>query len=84
MRFLQTSFLVSSTLFATVLSVVITLIGLIAVCFWLPVAQYPRITPPGISVTINYPGASVVILGGGLTIVRLTVLVAVVFTESVT
>ena len=26
--------------------------------FWLPIAQYPRITPPGVSVTINYPGAS--------------------------
>src|SRR5207302_6917323 len=24
----------------------------------LPVAQYPRITPPGVSVAISYPGAS--------------------------
>jgi multidrug efflux pump len=51
-------FFIDRPIFATVLSVVITLIGLIAVCFWLPVAQYPRITPPGVSVTINYPGAS--------------------------
>jgi multidrug efflux pump len=51
-------FFIDRPIFATVLSVVITLIGLIAVLFWLPVAQYPRITPPGISVTINYPGAS--------------------------
>ena len=39
------------------LSVVITLIGGIAL-FNLPVAQYPRITPPGVSISISYPGAS--------------------------
>ena len=39
------------------LSVVITLIGGLALAT-LPVAQYPHITPPGISITINYPGAS--------------------------
>src|SRR5262249_4248879 len=50
-------FFIDRPIFATVLSVVITLIGGIAL-YWLPIAQYPRITPPGISVTINYPGAS--------------------------
>ncbi len=50
-------FFIDRPIFATVLSVLITLIGLISLNF-LPVAQYPRITPPGISVTINYPGAS--------------------------
>jgi multidrug efflux pump len=50
-------FFIDRPIFATVLSVLITLIGLIAL-YVLPVAQYPRITPPGISVTINYPGAS--------------------------
>ena len=50
-------FFIDRPIFATVLSVVITLIGGIAL-FWLPMAQYPRITPPGVSVTINYPGAS--------------------------
>src|SRR5579872_7121741 len=50
-------FFIDRPIFATVLSVVITLIGAIA-HFFLPVAQYPRITPPGIVVSISYPGAS--------------------------
>src|SRR5580658_3603523 len=50
-------FFIDRPIFATVLSVVITLIGGIAL-YWLPIAQYPRITPPGVAVTINYPGAS--------------------------
>ena len=50
-------FFIDRPIFATVLSVVITLIGWIALS-WLPMAQYPRITPPGVAVTINYPGAS--------------------------
>ncbi len=50
-------FFIDRPIFATVLSVVITLIGGIAL-YYLPVAQYPRITPPGISVSISYPGAS--------------------------
>src|SRR5580704_2163672 len=44
-------------IFATVLSVVIARAGFIALRN-LPVAQYPRITPPGVSVAITYPGAS--------------------------
>jgi multidrug efflux pump len=50
-------FFIDRPIFATVLSVVITLVGGIALVF-LPIAQYPRITPPGISVSISYPGAS--------------------------
>jgi multidrug efflux pump len=50
-------FFIDRPIFATVLSVAITLIGLIALA-GLPVAQYPHITPPGISITISYPGAS--------------------------
>src|SRR5579885_483304 len=50
-------FFIDRPIFATVLSLVITLIGGIAL-YYLPMAQYPRITPPGIAVTINYPGAS--------------------------
>lgn len=42
---------------AIVISIVITLSGLIAV-FALPVAEYPSITPPVIRVTAAYPGAS--------------------------
>jgi multidrug efflux pump len=50
-------FFIDRPIFATVLSVVITLAGFIALRN-LPVAQYPRITPPGVSVSISYPGAS--------------------------
>ena len=39
-------FFIDRPIFATVLSVVITLIGGIAL-YYLPMAQYPRITPPG-------------------------------------
>jgi multidrug efflux pump len=54
---LLSRFFIDRPIFATVLSVVITLIGWIA-RMNLPMAQYPRITPPGVSVSINYPGAS--------------------------
>jgi multidrug efflux pump len=54
---LLSKFFIDRPIFATVLSVVITLIGGISLS-WLPMAQYPRITPPGVAVTINYPGAS--------------------------
>src|ERR1700732_1893405 len=44
-------------IFATVISVVITLAGGVAV-FTLPVAQYPEVTPPSVQVTALYPGAN--------------------------
>src|SRR6059058_3406171 len=50
-------FFIDRPIFATVLSVVITLTGGIALLY-LPIAQYPRITPPGVSISISYPGAS--------------------------
>jgi multidrug efflux pump len=50
-------FFIDRPIFATVLSVLITLIGFIAL-FALPIAQYPRITPPQVIVSISYPGAS--------------------------
>jgi hydrophobe/amphiphile efflux-1 (HAE1) family protein len=42
---------------AAVVSIVITIAGLIAL-FNIPVAQYPSITPPEIRVTATYPGAN--------------------------
>ncbi len=42
---------------ATVIAILIVLMGLVAYPT-LPVAQYPDITPPVIQVTTNYPGAS--------------------------
>src|SRR5262249_43151673 len=48
---------INRPIFAMVLSIIITLAGGVAV-FTLPVAQYPEIAPPTVSVTANYPGAS--------------------------
>ena len=50
-------FFIDRPIFATVLSIVITLTGGIALLS-LPIAQYPQITPPAVSVSITYPGAS--------------------------
>src|SRR5438067_7612515 len=50
-------FFIDRPIFATVISVVITLAGLVAV-FSLPIAQYPDVTPPTVVVTALYPGAN--------------------------
>jgi len=50
-------FFIDRPIFATVLSVVMTIIGAVSY-FTLPVAQYPEIAPPTIQVTASYPGAS--------------------------
>ena len=42
---------------ASVPSIVITLVGLVA-AFSLPVSQYPEVVPPTIRVSCTYPGAS--------------------------
>jgi multidrug efflux pump len=50
-------FFIDRPVFAWVISIVIVLIGLMAVIS-LPLAQYPDITPPTIQVACQYPGAS--------------------------
>jgi multidrug efflux pump subunit AcrB len=50
-------FFIDRPIFASVLSIVITLGGGIAL-FTLPVAQYPDITPPTVEVSASYPGAN--------------------------
>ena len=50
-------FFIDRPIFAAVLSILITLAGGLAAVS-LPVAQFPRITPPTINVSCNYPGAS--------------------------
>src|SRR5436309_319635 len=50
-------FFIDRPIFASVLSIVITLAGGVAV-FTLPVAQYPEVTPPTVQVTAVYPGAN--------------------------
>jgi multidrug efflux pump subunit AcrB len=50
-------FFINRPIFASVLSIVITLGGSIAV-LTLPVAQYPEIAPPTVEVSASYPGAN--------------------------
>ena len=50
-------FFIDRPIFATVLSIAITLTGAISL-IWLPLAQYPAVTPPGVAVSITYPGAN--------------------------
>ncbi|SEI75855.1 hydrophobe/amphiphile efflux-1 (HAE1) family protein [Sphingomonas sp. OV641] len=50
-------FFITRPIFAGVIAVIITIIG--AIAYWqLPVAQYPDIVPPTVTVTATYPGAS--------------------------
>jgi len=50
-------FFIDRPIFAAVLSIVITIGGLVA-ALTLPVAQYPEIAPPTVQVSCVYPGAS--------------------------
>src|SRR6187200_3307788 len=54
-------FFIDRPIFATVISVVITLAGGVAV-WTLPVAQYPEVTPPTVKVTAFFPGANAITL----------------------
>lgn len=50
-------FFIDRPIFASVLSIVITLAGVVSV-LRLPIAQYPDVTPPTVLVTAVYPGAN--------------------------
>ncbi len=50
-------FFIDRPIFASVLSIVVTLAGSVA-AFSLPVAQYPDVTPPTVLVSAIYPGAN--------------------------
>ncbi len=52
-----THFFIDHPIFATVVSLFITIVGGVAFLA-LPVAQYPEIAPPTIQITATYPGAS--------------------------
>ena len=54
-------FFIDRPIFAAVISILITLVGGVAY-LTLPVAQYPEIAPPSISVAATYPGASAEII----------------------
>ncbi|HRZ24154.1 MAG TPA: multidrug efflux RND transporter permease subunit, partial [Candidatus Contendobacter sp.] len=49
-------FFIDRPIFAAVISIIITLAGLVAMV-GLPIAQFPEITPPLLQVTTSYPGA---------------------------
>ena len=52
-------FFIDRPIFATVLSIVIVILGAVAL-LKLPIAQYPEVAPPTVSVTATYPGANAV------------------------
>lgn len=52
-------FFIDRPVFATVLALLIVLIGLVSIAF-LPVDRYPRIVPPSVQITASYPGADAV------------------------
>src|SRR5678816_2308090 len=54
-------FFIDRPIFAAVLSIFIVLAGLAAMRV-LPIAQYPEISPPVVTVTAIYPGASAPVL----------------------
>ena len=50
-------FFIDRPIFATVLSLVILIVGGVAL-LQLPIAQYPEVAPPTVQVTATYPGAN--------------------------
>src|ERR1700689_4408054 len=50
-------FFIDRPIFASVLSIVIVIVGCVAY-LTLPIAQYPDVTPPTVQVTATYPGAN--------------------------
>ena len=47
-------FFIDRPIFATVLSIVIVILGVVALS-GLPIAQYPDVAPPTVQVIANYP-----------------------------
>ena len=50
-------FFVDRPIFAAVLSIIIFVVGLIAIPL-LPVSEYPEVVPPSVQVRATYPGAN--------------------------
>ena len=50
-------FFINRPIFATVLSIVVVISGIVSL--WvLPVEEYPQVVPPQVSVSASYPGAN--------------------------
>ncbi len=54
-------FFIEHPIFASVISIVIVLAGLVSVGL-LPISQYPEITPPTVEVKASYPGANAAVV----------------------
>jgi len=50
-------FFINNPVFSSVVSIIIVICGLVAI-FNLPLAEYPNIAPPTITITAHYPGAN--------------------------
>ena len=50
-------FFIDRPIFATVLSVILTIVGVTA-GYSLPIAEYPEIAPPTVNISATYPGAA--------------------------
>ncbi|WP_319778154.1 multidrug efflux RND transporter permease subunit [Maridesulfovibrio sp.] len=51
------NFFIDRPIFSSVISIIITLVGLLSI-FTLPIAQYPEIAPPTVQIAAQYTGAS--------------------------
>jgi hydrophobe/amphiphile efflux-1 (HAE1) family protein len=60
------NFFIDRPIFAWVLAIIVMLAGALAI-ETLPVAQYPAIAPPAISISVTYPGASADIVQSSVT-----------------
>ena len=54
---MNSRFFIERPIFAAVLSIIVVLAGLVSLSI-LPIAQYPEIAPPTVTITATYPGAS--------------------------
>ncbi len=53
----MSKFFIERPIFASVLAIILVLTGLVSAAI-LPIAQYPEISPPTVTITASYPGAS--------------------------
>ena len=60
------SFFIDRPIFAAVISIVICIAGGVTIIF-LPVEQFPNITPPTVEVSTIYPGASAQVVADTVT-----------------
>lgn len=55
-------FFIRRPIFAIVIALMISIIGLLAMAT-LPIAKYPKVTPPQVSISATYPGANAEVIG---------------------